>query len=271
MKKKFTLIELLVVIAIIAILAAMLLPSLARAREMANKAACAGNLRQDSQAILMYGENNKNFFMISGILGMGWFRATPEMHANLGLSYVIDSDIPEYWAENVTTGGSGTAARKVTYCPTGTSTGMSWYGNYAYGAPYIVTYDPAYEDDNCELFIQDKDNSKHYWQFIRLSSVPSATNFVMLADTACTFDTNADSEGAPAGAQYQYFARRSNYTAKSWAIANRHNGVGNMAYADGHVDTTQDMSRLTTASKIGYLVDGEGMLVRDVDLDGDEL
>ncbi len=52
--KHFTLIELLVVIAIISILSAILLPSLSRARETANTAACISNLRQLGQASSSY-------------------------------------------------------------------------------------------------------------------------------------------------------------------------------------------------------------------------
>jgi len=53
----FTLIELLVVIAIIAILAAILFPVFARARENARKATCQSNLKQISMGLLQYAQD----------------------------------------------------------------------------------------------------------------------------------------------------------------------------------------------------------------------
>ena len=68
MKKYFTLIELLVVIAIIAILAAMLLPSLGHAREKGKSTSCLGNLHQIAVAAFSYSTDNDQYLITARLV-----------------------------------------------------------------------------------------------------------------------------------------------------------------------------------------------------------
>ncbi|MBR3649398.1 MAG: prepilin-type N-terminal cleavage/methylation domain-containing protein, partial [Victivallales bacterium] len=62
MRKSFTLIELLVVIAIIAILAAMLMPALFKARGKATEISCKSLMKQYGVASMLYTDDNGGFF-----------------------------------------------------------------------------------------------------------------------------------------------------------------------------------------------------------------
>jgi prepilin-type N-terminal cleavage/methylation domain-containing protein/prepilin-type processing-associated H-X9-DG protein len=111
--RAFTLIELLVVIAIIAILAAMLLPALSKAKERANATYCLNNLKQWGTATQMYVVDNEDFLPPDGTPNpgntppsSGWYIELPQI---LGL--------PPYHSMPWRTNANEYIGRTIWICP----------------------------------------------------------------------------------------------------------------------------------------------------------
>ena len=113
-KSGFTLIELLVVISIIAILISILLPALAKARELANRAVCMANIRGIIQSMVTYSQSNNGDFPVTAFEGQTY-----------GLRVIRNAPL----SSPLSSSGGMTAPEVV----------QSWYGVQASGEYHFLT------------------------------------------------------------------------------------------------------------------------------------
>lgn len=134
-RRGFTLIELLVVIGIIAILAAILFPVIARARETARKSNCTSNLRQIGTAIAMYVQDYDECFPNTGD-PMLWMGRRWRWPLQTYLAFSARRDPVDPANPNLST-GNGT---NILICPSDATAPTAYDGtSYAYAACFYHT------------------------------------------------------------------------------------------------------------------------------------
>jgi prepilin-type N-terminal cleavage/methylation domain-containing protein len=149
--KGFTLIELLVVIAIIAILAAILFPVFAKAREKARQTTCASNLKQLGLAFMQYIQDYDEKMPASNWYGGGWDCRVYPYVKSTGVYHCPDDSTPQIGTATGTAYPVSYAINTVIAQYGGTTHSDSPYGNYTQGCPQSAIAAPAssvllYED-----------------------------------------------------------------------------------------------------------------------------
>jgi prepilin-type N-terminal cleavage/methylation domain-containing protein/prepilin-type processing-associated H-X9-DG protein len=219
--KGFTLVELLVVITILSILAALLLPTLSRARMVANRLACASNQKQIGLASVSYTDSYGGWIVYKGgvtphtgtAVEPGWYYY-PLANNWINKLLVLTGSEPEYSVAGGNYSNPVNWGKGIFRCAakgdekTATAT-QFWYGGYALNERITGTYFPPYS---------------YGYDPRRLSQVNSPSTKIFL------MDTRDDSANVISQVAIDY----------NWIYSSRHDSTSNTLWFDSHVSTLRD-------------------------------
>lgn len=236
----FTLVELLVVISLIALLIAILLPALARAREASRRAVCLSNLRQLAPGFAIYVDAEKSWWPD----GSGYsFNTTVWKHTpcwprviarSLDVKYITEQSAsanavvyaPEQWL-GIGPNGAGSTTRRnhIFQCPT--DDGINPWGG-AHATSYAANQ-PGFGVSDSYLFHTNA-SFRALYSPIRDSGLIQPSNTFMIGETSLVqgagwYDANS--------AQFKRGNTAIGEAAGLYA-GTLHDGSGNYLWADGH-------------------------------------
>ena len=233
----FTLIELLVVIAIIAVLAAMLLPALARAKQKANQVVCLNNLKQWGLALTLYADDHDQFFPATRETN---YVATPDHNPVWTEMYAVEM-------QNLSGGGSTGRAAWFNALPPYVSGLPLW--KYGANASSVANFVNGRSIFNCPTAAATPRNPNldpdPYFSTAFHYGINARINYPSPPETPFKLTSAANpsafvvfSEQRAHTSETPYFGKNTSDVSSSYSFttrfSGRHNAGGNIVFGEGH-------------------------------------